>query len=258
MELKTTIDSMGTLLSKLPEWVKSPLRNVRGCALRLACQGTGRYCPVCGKSSRRFCSYGVTPRKDALCVYCQSVERHRFLWLYLQRRTDLFDGSPKKMLHVAPELCFEPRLGKLLGAGYLTADLVDPLAMVKMDVTSIGYPDRSFDVICCSHVLEHVPDDRKAMREFRRVLADDGWAILLVPITSDRTFEDPAITEPSERRNVFGQEDHVRRYGPDYADRLREAGFTVEVTGVNDLVDRDEAARMGLSPESGLIHHCTR
>ncbi len=190
-------------------------------------------------------------------MYCHSVERHRFLWLYLQRRTDLFDGSPKKMLHVAPELCFEPRLRKLLGHGYLTADLVDPLAMVKMDVTSIEYPDRSFDVIYCSHVLEHVPDDRKAMREFRRVLADGGWAILLVPITSDWTFEDPAITEPSERRKAFGQEDHLRRYGLDYADRLREAGFTVDVTEVHDLVDRDEAVRMGLSPESGLIHHCT-
>lgn len=238
--------------------MKSPLRRVRDAALRVSCFGWGRYCPVCGTSFRRFRPYGVTPRKDALCVNCSSVERHRFLWLYLQRKTDLFDGAPKKMLHVAPELCFEPRFRELLGDGYLTADLVDPLAMVKMDVTSIGYPDRSFDVIYCSHVLEHVPDDRKAMREFRRVLADGGWAILLVPITGEKTFEDPAITEPSERRRVFGQEDHVRRYGPDYADRLREAGFTVQITEVSDLVVRAEAVRLGLSSESGVIHFCTK
>ncbi len=249
---------MGTPLSRLPEGLKSPLRRLRHFMLRASCYGWGRFCPVCGKSSSRFRPYGVDPRKDALCAHCSSVERHRFLWLFLQRKTDLFDGSAKRMLHVAPELCFEPRLRKLLGDGYLTADLVDPLAMVQMDITSIGYPDRSFDVIYCSHVLEHVPDDRKAMREFRRVLADHGWAILLVPVTGEKTFEDPAITEPSERRIAFGQEDHVRRYGADYVDRLREAGFTVDVTGVSDLVERDEAVEMGLSEASGLIYYCTK
>src|SRR5262249_12426105 len=81
------------------------------------------------------------------------------------------------------------------------------------------------------HVLEHVPDDRRAMREFYRVLKPGGWAILLVPITVERTFEDPAVVDPAERLRLFGQEDHVRRYGPDYGDRLSEAGFAV--SGVN-------------------------
>jgi SAM-dependent methyltransferase len=177
--------------------------------------------------------------------------------LYFAHRTNLFDGQPKRMLHVAPEQCFERRLKERLGAGYLTADLLDPHVMERIDITRIQYPDESFDVIYCSHVLEHVTDDLQAMREFRRVLKRSGWAILLVPITADRTFEDPTVVLPSDRLRVFGQEDHVRRYGPDYADRLREAGFEVDVTRVSDIIPADEAARMGLT-RVGAIYHCTR
>jgi SAM-dependent methyltransferase len=162
------------------------------------------------------------------------------------------------MLHVAPESCFESRFKERLGAGYLTADLFSPLAMVKMDITDIQYPDQTFDVIYCSHALEHVVDDRKAMREFFRVLKNDGWAILLVPITSEKTFEDSSIVDPKERQKAFGQEDHVRRYGPDYVERLRDAGFTVEITRASDLADSDEAVRMGLTPASGEIYYCTK
>ena len=180
------------------------------------------------------------------------------MWLFLKRKTDFFDGTPKRMLHVAPEHCLSGHFRREIGAGYLTADLQQGRAMVEMDITDIQYPDRSFDVIYCSHVLEHVQDDRQAMREFRRVLDDGGWAILLVPITRQRTHEDPSITEPEERLKAFGQEDHVRRYGPDYVDRLRESGFTVQITRVGDLADEEEAATMGLTPASGEIYFCTR
>jgi SAM-dependent methyltransferase len=129
--------------------------------------------------------------------------------------------------------------------------------MVRMDITDIRFPDASFDVVYCSHVLEHVDDDRAAMRELRRVLRPDGWAILLVPITAAVTYEDPTIVEPAARVAAFGQEDHVRRYGPDYVDRLREAGFDVAVHRVADLVTPDEARRLGLTAASGEIHHCT-
>jgi SAM-dependent methyltransferase len=162
------------------------------------------------------------------------------------------------MLHVAPEPSLEPRLQQRLGGGYLTADLLNPKAMVKMDITSIDYPDQSFDVIYCSHVLEHVPDDRKAMQEFYRTLSDDGWAILLVPIAADKTFEDPAVVDPVERLRVFGQSDHVRIYGRDFADRLREAGFFVDAIRVADLVKPDEAMRMGFTAASGDIYFCTK
>jgi SAM-dependent methyltransferase len=123
--------------------------------------------------------------------------------------------------------------------------------MVKMDITNIEYDNQSFDVIYCGHVLEHVQDDRRAMREFHRVLRRNGWAILLVPITAEETFEDPSIVDPKQRLEAFGQEDHVRRYGPDYIDRLCEAGFKVDVAKVEDLVDKDDAIRMGLTLRVG-------
>jgi predicted SAM-dependent methyltransferase len=220
--------------------------------------GKSRFCPVCQKSSRRFLQFGIVPRDDAKCFYCGSLERHRFLWLYLSNRTDLFNGSSKKILHVAPEPCFQTRLTKYFGDNYITADLNDSLAMMKMDVTDIQYGDQSFDVIYCSHVLEHVQDDRKAMKEFYRVLKKNGWAILLVPIVAEKTFEDPTIVDPQERLKAFGQEDHVRIYGPDYIDRLRQAGFKVEIIEVNDLVNKTDAIRMGLTEASGEIFICTK
>jgi SAM-dependent methyltransferase len=162
------------------------------------------------------------------------------------------------MLHVAPEESFEPRLRQRLGSGYLTADLLQTTAMVKMDVTDIDYPDESFDVIFCSHVLEHVEEDRKALREMQRVLKTGGWAILLVPITADSTWEDPNIRDFAGRLAAFGQEDHVRRYGPDFEQRLVDAGFQVEVSRVSDLVASSEATLMGLTAASGEIFHCTK
>jgi len=241
----------------LPRSVLLRLRGARDLGLGLWYRGRGRWCPVCGWSSRRFRPGGTVARQDAKCPRCGALERHRFIWLYLAQRTDLFDGRPKRVLHVAPEQCFERRLKDRLGAGYLTADLRDPHVMERMDITGIRYPDESFDVIYCSHVLEHVPDDRRAMREFHRVLKPSGWAILLVPITLDRTFEDPTIVRPADRLRVFGQKDHVRRYGPDYVDRLQNAGFKVQVTRVSDMIAADEAARMGIS-RTGAIYHCTK
>jgi SAM-dependent methyltransferase len=244
--------------ARLPEWARVPLKRLKDSVAAIPYYGRGRFCPVCGRSSRRFRSFGVVPREDAQCAHCGALERHRLLWLYVSMRTDLFDGRPKKVLHVAPEPCFEPRFRQRLGSGYVTADLFDATAMVRMDITDIHYPDQHFDVIYCSHVLEHVQDDRRAMREFHRVLRNSGWAILLVPITAGKTLEDPSITEPEERLRVFGQEDHVRRYGPDYAGRLRDAGFRVEVTRAGDLVRNDEILRMGLTPVSGEIYFCTK
>lgn len=202
--------------------------------------------------------FGKVPREDAQCVHCGALERHRFLWLFFEKKTDLFDGKPKKMLHVAPELCFESMFKERLGDNYLTADLFNPHAMVRMDICDIQYPDQSFDVIYCSHVLEHALDDRKAMREFFRVLKNNQWAILNVPITCEKTFEDSSIVDPGERLKAFGQEDHVRRYGPDYVERLRDSGFTVKITKVGDLANSDEAVRMGLTSASGEIYYCTK
>jgi len=167
----------------------------------------------------------VEKRQDARCVHCGSLERHRLVWLYLQKRTDFFDGKSKKMLHVAPEPCFVSKLRQCLGRNYLSADLVNPQAMVKMDITNIEYPDQSFDIIYCCHVLQHCRDDRKAMHEFYRILATEGWLLLQEPVTTEQTIEDPSVIDPQDRLRVFGQHDRVRRYGPDYLERLRETAF---------------------------------
>lgn len=244
------------LFLHLPDWAKEQVINFRNLYRSIPYRGEGRWCPVCEKESRNFGEFGVVPRVDAKCMRCGALERHRFVWLYLCGLTNLFNGNPKMMLHVAPEPCFEFKLRKRLGQGYITADLMNRRAMVKMDITKIQYPDNYFDVIYCSHVLEHVEDDKKAMREFFRVMKQDGWAILLVPITSDKTVEDASIVDPSERLKIFGQEDHVRRYGADFVDRLREAGFEVKVSSVIDLFETNDIVRMGLTPASGHIHYC--
>jgi SAM-dependent methyltransferase len=202
-------------------------------------------------------TFGIVPRQDAKCPRCGALERHRLAWLFLQKNTDLFDGRSKKMLHVAPEPCYVPKFKNLMGNNYLSADLFDPRAMVKMDICDIQYPDSTFDIILCNHVLEHVLDDRKAMQEFHRVLKVGGWAILNVPLSSETTFEDPTIVDPKERLRVFGQEDHVRRYGGDYVDRLRDSGFAVQIFQVEDLVDRDSAMTMGLTG-AGEVFYCSK
>jgi SAM-dependent methyltransferase len=170
-------------------------------------------------------------------------------WSYFEKETDLFDGRAKTVLHIAPERQFEKLLHTRLGTGYLTADLFNPRAMVQMDVTDIQFDDNSFDVIYCSHVLEHVDDDRKAMREFHRVLKPTGWAALLVPLTADRTFEDPTVKDPQERLRLFGQDDHVRRYGPDFQSRLVDAGFTVSKVEPGDFLTPDEITSMRIGVE---------
>ncbi len=191
--------------------------------------GRGRECPICGARRRRFLPYGyVEVREDALCPSCLSLERHRLLWLWLVRESDLLQHKHIDILHIAPEVSIMKRLKRV--EGYRTADLESPLADLHFDVQSIPLADASQDVVMCNHILEHVADDRRAMRELRRVLRPSGWGVLLVPQDHSReeTFEDDSITDEAERIRLFGQYDHRRVYGRDYADRLREVGFEVE------------------------------
>lgn len=159
------------------------------------------------------------------------------------------------MLHIAPEKCFEPRFKKVFRDGYLTADLNNSRAMEKMDITNIPYPDETFDIIYCSHVLEHIPDDKKALRELNRVLKNNGWAIILVPIEGKTTYEDPSIVTPEARLAAFGQIDHVRIYGEDYFERLEKTGFKTEVITLEQIADKVKAENMGLSLAAGEIFY---
>ena len=223
-------------------------------------KGSSRYCPICNESFKKFGACGNPKRKDAFCYCCGSLERHRLVWLYLKRMTDFFDERSKLMLHVAPEACFENLFKTHLGKSYVSADMQNPRAIVKMDVTDINFANETFDVIYCSHVLEHVSDDKKALKEFYRVLKSDGWAIILVPIKPNlkRTFEDPTITAPMERLRLFGQEDHVRRYGQDFSDRLKEASFFVNIIKPADFLSEKEIELMGITQAAGEIYYCTK
>lgn len=205
-----------------------------------------RYCAVCDVTSDAFLEYGIKPRADARCPACGSLERHRFLLVFLRTKTDFFDSTPKRFLHIAPEKSLGKIFASACGSGYLSADLNDPTAMEKMDITDIRHPDDSFDAIYCSHVLEHVPDDRKAMRELCRVLRPSGFAILNVPVLIKETFEDPSIVDPVDRQRVYGHFDHVRNYGRDYKDRLVESGFEVTECHAHDLLSPEEIERHGL------------
>jgi hypothetical protein len=198
-------------------------------------------CPCCGGSFKEFISVkpGLTVLPNEQCPRCDSWRRHRVLWFFLKNQTNFF-CEPLKVLHFAPEYCLQKKFKKQPNLDYLSADLASPLAMTKIDITNIPYEDNTFDAILCSHVLEHIPDDRQAMKELLRVLKPGGWAILQVPIDRKRekTFEDPTVTSPEERERLFWQHDHVRLYGLDYPDRLRDVGFVVEVNNfVKNLED---------------------
>lgn len=216
------------------------------------------YCPVCDNFAHEFLAYGLVPRPNAVCPNCGTRERHRLAWLFLERKTDLFDARPKRMLHVAPQRTVARRLEEVPGLDYLTADLHDRKAMLPMDVTDIQFGDQTFDAIFCSHVLEHVSNDRQAMGELFRVLRTGGWAVLLVPITADVTLEDPAITDPWLRQWLFGQSDHVRRYGPDFQQRLEQAGFVVTPFHPADIVSEKEMARCGIPRDEAPVYFCQR
>ena len=241
------------ILSKPLARVRPLARAARNFVYRIAYQGTGKFCPVCEKQSRRFKPFGIEyTREQAMCVHCGALERHRLVWLFLERWADVLTAPGKRVLHIAPEPC-EARIRRLVGKGYVSADRSDPTVDKHFDVTSIPYPNGSFDFIYCSHVLEHVDDDRKALREFRRVLAPGGIALFLVPITAAETFEDFSIRDPKDRELAFGQNDHVRRYGPDFIDRLADAGFQVQMIQESEVANPDEIAVMGLEGAGELF-----
>lgn len=186
--------------------------------------------PIDGKRFRKFLPYGYErPRENVLSPSTLSLERHRLLWLYLKNRTDFFT-SKYRVLHFAPEQAFYSRFRKLRNLDYITTDLNSPLADVKADICNLPFVDNSFDIILCNHVLEHIPNDTRAMEELYRVLRPGGWGIFQIPQDLNRldTFEDNTITDPRERAKIFGQYDHVRIYGRDYFDKLRKVGFTVK------------------------------
>lgn len=214
------------------------------------------HCPICGVWSRRFRPFGVIPRPNAQCPSCGALERHRLVWLFFQRQMNLFSPGRKKFLHFAPEPVFTAFFSRIPNLDYITADLNKP-AMEKVDITCMPFPNETFDIIFCSHVLEHVPNDRKAMEECYRVLRKNGVAVLMVPIRASSTEEDLTITDPKERERLYGQFDHVRNYGLDFADRLRHAGFEVTIYSPKEVAG-EKIAHFAIPPEEGPVFFCQK
>lgn len=208
--------------------------------------------PIAGKSYRKMLPYGrVRSRPNALAPHSLSLERHRAIWAFLQRKTSFFD-APLRMLHLAPEYCYLTRFKKQDNLDYVTADLDSPWADHHFDCHDIPFEDNSFDVVMANHLLEHVADDRKVLREFHRVMKPGGWGVLQVPINykDPQTAEDPTVTDPMERERLYWQQDHVRLYGhEDYPNRLREAGFHVEEVDMLALLGEETFTRYSLGEE---------
>ena len=206
--------------------------------------------PIDGKSFRKFLPYGYgNQRKNALSPSTLSLERHRLMWLFLKDETNFFNSTKKlKVLHIAPEQCFLDLFKKQKNLEYITSDLESPIADVKADICDLPFKENEFDVVFCNHVLEHIPDDTKAMQELYRVMKKGGFGVFQIPqdLSRDATFEDNSITDKDERAKIFGQYDHVRVYGKDYFNKLRSVGFKVDEVDYTKKIDSKQIERFCL------------
>jgi SAM-dependent methyltransferase len=237
---------MGTvprIKAAVPARYKQAARRV---SLRVAAVGNAgtRYsCPCCEGSFRRLARlHGLRDQ----CPRCGALMRDRALVLYLR---DLLHVGRKSadVLEVGPGPATTSWLSSLRAVRYVAVDLDSPLAPLHADITKLPIPDDSFDLVLCLHVLEHVPDDRRAIRELFRVLRPGGTAVIQVPPSElETTLEDPTVTTPADRERVFGQYDHVRICGADYSERIEEVGFQVTREDFVERLDAEARAQFAL------------
>ena len=210
-------------------------------------------CPICGWKGSKFAPYGSkhlnSRRENALCLKCLSLERHRFLGLYF--RNNLPKNRQLKVLHFSPEKGLEDFFRSYDNINYLSVDIQPGVAMKTEDITKLTFEDKTFDVICCSHVLEHITNDIDAMKELKRVLKPGGFAVLQVPIFGEKTFEDFTIKDEKGREKMFGQKDHVRKYGKDFVDRLKIAGLVVSQIDYCDVLGDAAVKKYAVLPYNG-------
>ena len=222
--------------------------------IRLYFKGSRFTDPIDGSSYRKFLPYGYQNiRPNALCPGTLSLERHRLLWLYLQFKTTFLTDT-LKVLHIAPEQVFYKKFKSFTNWDYTTTDLYSPLADIKADICALPFEDETYDLILCNHVLEHIPDDRKAMRELYRILKKGGTLIAQVPLEEGRlkSFEDDSITDKKKRTEIFGQYDHVRLYGMDYYQRLESIGFQTEAVDFLKELSEEEIIRYALPKKEDI------
>ncbi len=240
------------ILNTLPRPLLIRLSYVARPVLAFLLKGNTFNDPIDGRSFKMFLPYGYgKQRNNVMSPSTLSLERHRLLWLYLQNETDFFTSKAiKNVLHFAPEQAFYKLFRNQKNIHYTTTDLVSPLADVKADICNLPFDDITYDVILCNHVLEHIPDDTKAMQELFRVLKPGGMAILQIPQDLKRatTFADDSIVDKKERAIIFGQYDHVRVYGRDYFEKLRNIGFRVVEEDYTNKIDAKLVTKYCLAP----------
>ena len=206
------------------------------CEIAWSSRGNTRRCGLCGWTGHRFLTHGAPQKRrlDARCPKCGSLERHRLAFQAIQGPIESWlPKRPWRVLHVAPESCIEPWLRRE-ASEYLSIDKYGP-AMQQMDLVSLELPDKSFDFVWCSHVLEHIEADQDAINEIHRVLAPGGVLLAQVPIWRIVTYEDKSIQSEDDRLREFYQRDHVRLYGLDIVSRFQKAGFDVRVVHARDF-----------------------
>ena len=222
-------------------------------------------CLFCGGHFRKLLPTGLDNRiasilitagyRYALCPRCFSTDRERLVYYYIKNKTNIFQEKKKfKLLHIAPEKNLKRILKSYPSIDYISGDLNSPLVDIRIDITDMNFKDNYFDIIICNHVLEHIPNDKKAMSELFRVLKYGGWAILQVPISKliEKTFENFSITSPEEREQYFGQSDHVRIYGIDYKERLENIGFKVDLYDIKKDLKIKKCKKYGLNEKEIL------
>ena len=252
----------------LPYAVYSRIRDCSRYVVSFAYVGTTFECPFCNGQFARFLPDGVDApvlrekkvvgggyRLNSVCPRCRSEDRERLVYLFLKSKEQEWFAKDIKLLHIAPEKNLANKLKSNRRIQYVSADLDSPLADIQMDVTDIHERDETYDVIICNHVLEHIVDDARAMRELYRVLKRGGHAILQVPISHsmERTFEDFSVTDASDKERIFGQRDHVRIYGNDYVARLASVGFAVTALDFTGSMNAHDVAKYALLRDEKLF-----
>ena len=217
--------------------------------LKFKLRGDRVYCACCKSKFKQFAPFGNDRRQNAWCPNCESLERHRLLWMYFENKTNLYSDKVR-VLHIAPETVFFHKFKKQKNIDYFPVDIFPhlyPKGTTYLDILDNEIPDNSFDVIICNHVFQYIEDDQKAMTNILKLMPPGGWGIMQVPINTKatQTFEDSSVTDPLERERIFGLKEHVRYYSYDYADKLRSAGFDVTVDDFTASFTDEEIFKYG-------------
>ena len=237
-----------------------PIANkIRLIGLKLKYAGNKVFCPCCKSTFKEFAPFGDSRRKNAWCPNCQGLERHRLLWMYFEKKTNIYK-QPLKVLHIAPEDIFFYHFQKQKNIDYHPVDIYPhlyPKGTKYFDL--LGENPGQYDVIICNHVFQYIENDKKAMQNIYALMKPGGWGIMQVPINGKepKTYEDPSITDPMERLKAFGLKEHVRYYGLDYAERLRAIGFTVKVDDYTAEFSDEENYKYGFW-KGDAVYYCTK